>query len=221
MSCGNVQELVSSLLDGKVSAGERQNTLAHIESCRECSAQYESMVHLRAAMRSMARPAMPVKLKENLRSIAAQERIRHIARVSLLARMQNWVSTFQIHAENLMRPVALPMAGGIISALLLFGTWIPAITATPLNYSTDVLSPIHTDPSLSRSNPVPYGGDVVVQLVIDDRGKVADYRVIQGQDSEALRNFILFSTWNPGTFFGKPTWGTALWSHGEAIQVKG
>ncbi|SPE25166.1 putative transmembrane anti-sigma factor [Candidatus Sulfopaludibacter sp. SbA3] len=221
MSCQNVQELVSSLLDLNTSAGERQNALAHIESCRECSAQYESMVQLRASLGEMARPAMPARLRDELRELASRERIRVIARVSYAKRMRNWASAFQVHCENLMRPFALPVAGSLVSAILLFGMWIPTITAAPENYSSDVSTPIHTSPSLNRSNPVAYGGDVVVQLIIDERGKVADYLVIQGQDSEELRNFILWSTWTPATFFGKPTWGTALWSRGEEIKVKG
>jgi hypothetical protein len=221
MSCEHVQELTSSLLDQKGSAGERQNALAHIESCRECSAQYESMVQLRASLRAMSRPPIPAQLQQNLFSIADRERIRRITRVSFGTRLQNWVSTFQIHCQNMMRPMALPVAGGVVSAVLLFGMWIPTLTATSQSLSGDVSAPIFTDPSLSRSNPVRYGGDVVVQLIIDERGKVADYLVIQGQDSEELRNFILFSTWTPATSFGKPTWGKALWSHGEAIQVKG
>lgn len=221
MSCENVQELVSSLLDPNHSAGERQNALAHIESCRGCSAEYDSMLQQRAMLRKMLTPAMPAGLKEELRAIAEKDRIRRVARVSRLQRFQNWASVFQVHCENLMRPLALPFAGGVISAVLLFGMWIPTITASPQSFSSDVSAPIFTDPSLNRSNPVRYRGDVVVQLIIDERGRVADYRVIQGQDSEELRNFILFSTWNPSTYFGKPRWGTALWSHGEELQVKG
>ncbi len=221
MSCEHVQELISALLDQKLSAGERQNALAHMESCRECSTQHKFMVEQRNSLRALPRPVMPAHLRQNLRAVADRERIRRIARVSFGTRVQNWVSTFQIHCQNLMRPMALPVAGGVISAVLLFGMWIPTLTATPQSFNGDVSAPIFTDPSLSRSNPVRYGGDVVVQLIIDERGKVADYLVIQGQDSEELRNFILFSTWTPATSFGKPTWGKALWSHGEAIQVKG
>ena len=222
MSCDQVQELISSLLDQIGPPGERQNALAHIESCRECSAHYESMLQMRANLRSMAAPAMPARIRVNLRDLAAQERIRQMSRMSFPERLQNWLSSAQIRLDNMMRPVALPFAGGVLSALLLFGTWIPTITATPRTYGMDVSAPIFTDPSLNlnRSNPVPHGPNVVVQLIIDERGKVADYVVIQGQDSEELRNFILFSNWNPGTFFGKPTWGTALWSR-EEIQVKG
>jgi hypothetical protein len=222
MSCEYVQELISSLLDQKASAGERQNALAHMEGCRECSSHYQTMAELRASLRSMVAPTMPAHLRKDLRGLAAQERIRQISHISLPARFQNWVSSFQIRCDNLMRPVALPFAGGVLSAILLFGMWIPTITATPRNYTGDVSAPIFTDPSLNlnRSLPVPHGGNVVVQLIIDEQGKVADYTVIQGKDSEELRNFILFSRWNPGTFFGKPTWGTALWSR-EEIQVKG
>lgn len=221
MSCDNVQELVSSLLDRNLPAGERQNALAHMGSCRDCSAHYESALQLRASLRGMAAPVLPARLRDDLRMLASQERIRRISQVSFTERANNWLSSFQIRCENLMRPLALPFAGGVISAILLFGMWIPTVTATPRTMTSDVSAPIFTDPSLNRSNPVRYRGDVVVQLIIDERGKVADYRVIEGQDSEELRNFILFSTWTPGTFFGKPVWGKALWSHGEEIQVKG
>ncbi len=221
MSCQHVQELIFSLLDQTGSAGDRQNALAHIESCRECSAQVEATVKLRGNMRAMARPQVPARVAKDLRAIAGRERIRRITHVSPGMRMHKWMSAFQVHLQNMMRPMALPVAGGVVSAVLLFGMWIPTLTSTPQGLSGDVSAPIFTDPSLSRSNPVRYGGDIVVKLIIDERGKVADYEVIQGQDSEELRNFILFSTWTPATSFGKPTWGKALWSHGEAIQVKG
>lgn len=223
MSCEHVQELVSSLLDQSLSAGERQNALAHFESCRECSGHYESAVQLRLSMRAMAAPALPAELRAELRELSSRERIRRIARLSLSARWNNWISAFQVHCENLMRPMALPVAGGVISALLLFGMWVPNITAAPTHTNSDISTPIpfQTPPTLDRSNPVPYGGDVVVQLIIDERGKIADYRVIQGKDSQELRNFVLFSTWTPATFFGKPIWGTALWSRSEDVQVKG
>lgn len=221
MSCENLQELTSSLLDQRGSAAERQHAMAHLASCHECSARYESMANTRATTRSLPQPAVPAAVQLKLRAVADRDRIQRLARVGFSDRFNQWMSTFQVHCQNMMRPMALPVAGGVISAVLLFGMWIPNLTATPQSLSGDVSAPIFTDPSLSRSNPVRYGGDVVVKLIIDERGKVADYEVIQGQDSEELRNFILFSTWTPATSFGKPTWGKALWSHGEAIQVKG
>lgn len=221
MSCEHLQELTSSLLDQTGSAAERQHAMAHLASCHECDAYYDAMVKLRHTTRSLPQPAVPAAVQQKLRGIADRNRIQRLARVSFSDRVNNWIATFQVHCQNMMRPMALPVAGGVLSAVLLFGMWIPNLTATPQSLSGDVSAPIFTDPSLSRSNPVRYGGDVVVKLIIDERGKVADYEVIQGQDSEELRNFILFSIWAPATSFGKPTWGKALWSHGEAIQVKG
>src|SRR5579863_8255991 len=148
MSCEHVQELVFALLDQIGPAGERQNALAHIESCRECSAHYESAMKLKGSLREMARRPIPAYVREDLRTLAEHERIRRITRVSVGTRVQNWMSSFQIHCQNMMRPVALPVAGGVISAILLFGMWIPDLTATPQNFSSDVSAPIFTDPSL-------------------------------------------------------------------------
>ena len=61
-----------------------------------------------------------------LRRKARAERSRTSARE--LAR--TWFTDFRLYANNLMRPLAIPTAGGFVSALLLFGVLAPSL-ATP------------------------------------------------------------------------------------------
>ncbi len=116
-----------------------------------------------------------------------------------------------------MRPVALPVAGGLVSALLMFAALIPSVTYAHLS-SVEPPSPVFTDPDgqvvgegefpkLERAIGPAVSGKVVVLLTIDDRGRVQNYTVTQGAMTPEVQNFILFSQFTPATMFGKPTWG--------------
>src|ERR1044071_10420519 len=78
MSCDNVQELFSPLIDHKVAAGESEKVLAHIESCKDCSSQFESMQKMRATLRSMNDVPVPPALTAKLRVVASHERERRL-----------------------------------------------------------------------------------------------------------------------------------------------
>ena len=115
-----------------------------------------------------------------------------------------------------MRPVALPVAGGLISAMLMFGVLIPSVSYARIK-TLEPPSPVFTEPDgqvvgegefprLESANQ-PTGGRVVVLLIIDDHGRVRDYHLTQGSMTPEVQNFILFSVFTPATIFGKPTWG--------------
>jgi len=219
MSCENEQQLISSLLDRRVTGEEWENAVAHVASCLTCTVAYESMQSLRTDVRGLDRAPVPEDLQASLRVLASHERVRRLSRVSMAARTQRWMDGVHLWFENLMRPMALPFAGGVLSALLLFAMWVPSM-AGPRNLHGDVPVPIFTDPSLGRLNPVNEGGDVVVTLLIDERGRVTDYQITGGEPSPELTNMILFSKWTPATLFGQPTWGTVVF-HRYEIKVKG
>src|SRR5271157_2023685 len=110
MSCENLQDLISSLVDRRVCPGERENVLAHIESCAECAARYEYMQSTRNVLRRMAEPPIPAHLREKLRLLASYERIRQLSHASFATRWQRCASRIQLAFENMMRPAALPFA---------------------------------------------------------------------------------------------------------------
>jgi hypothetical protein len=223
MSCDDMHEMVSSLLDRRVSAGEKESVLAHLESCRHCGAEFESMRELRGALRQLDKPELPASLLEGLRMLAMNERLRRLSHVGLSARAHRWAGRVQLVFENLMRPMALPFAGGVLSALVMFAMLVPSL-AFPHNFRNDVpLWRLYTDPALEEMNPVDAGDEIVVEVTIDERGRVQGYVVTRGQMTpEIENNLVLFSRFAPATVFGQPTWGRVLVSFRRSqISVRG
>jgi len=234
MSCENVQELISPLLDHKVPAGERENVLAHLESCKQCSTQFESMQKVRAALRSMDDVPVPVALATKLRVVASHERERRL-RVTPAQGLGYWSGRAQLWFDNLMRPVFLPLAGGLLSAAVIFSVLVPTLSfqgigsalasdafgqvvqgekeatmvGTVVLDSNGAYTPgVAAD--FPRIEPVysesPDDANVV-WLAIDETGKVQDYKVTKGQLTPDMINAISISKFGPATFLGAPTAG--------------
>jgi anti-sigma factor RsiW len=221
MSCDDMHEMVSSLLDRRVTAREEESVLAHLESCRHCGAEFESMRELRGALRQLDKPELPARLLDGLRMLALNERLRRLSHVGFSARAHRWAGRTQLVFENLMRPLALPFAGGVLSALVMFAMLVPSL-AFPHNFRNDVpLWRLYTDPALQEMNPVSAGGEIVVELTIDERGRVTDYMISHGKPTaEQLNDLILFSRFAPATVFGRPTWGKVVFRRSQ-ISVRG
>src|ERR1035437_4057468 len=224
MSCDDMHEMVSLLHDRRVSAGERERVLAHFESCRQGGAEFESMRELRGGLRQLDKPECPARLLEGLRMLALNERLRRLSHVGLSARAHRWAGRLLLVFENLMRPLALPFAGGVLSALVMFAMLVPSL-AFPHNFRNDVpLWVLYTDPALQEMNPVDDAGDeIVVEVTIDERGRVQGYVVTRGHMTpEIENNLVLFSRFAPATVFGQPTWGRVLVSFRRSqISVRG
>ena len=225
MSCENEQKVIVSLLDGRGEFDGEGGALGHVEKCVSCNAEYRSLWSLRQALRTMHGPAMPDGLAARLRVLASHERERLLLRVNLAARLRNWRERLQLSFDNMMRPLALPFAGGLLSALstLVIFASIMQTQAFPYNASGDVRPPmIATDPDGQVVNwvgqapqLVPVTDDVssdaiAVLLLIDPEGRVADYMVAQGEATREMKNLFLFSRFTPATSFCQPTWGYKL-----------
>jgi len=226
MSCDHVQELISPLLDRQVRTGEREKVLAHLESCKECSIYLESMDSLRRTIRSMGPAPVPSQLAARLRVLASHERQRQLSRATFHSRLEFWSVRVRLWFDNLMRPVALPFAGGLVSALVLFSLLVPSLSFRhDLTDDTLIVDPDgqvvflgssgpYTPPSTLVDTPriEPVYADSpddanVVWLAVDGDGKVAGYSLTRGQLTPDLQNIIMISKFNPATFLGMPTPG--------------
>jgi len=156
-------------------------------------------------------------LEGRLKVLASHERARRLVRISWAARVENWRELAVLKLGHLMRPVALPVAGGLVSALLMFALLIPSVTYAHIT-TIEPPSPVFTDPDgqvvgegefpkLERAIGPSVSGRVIVLLTIDNRGRVQDYTVTQGVMTPEVENLILFSQFTPATVFGKPTRG--------------
>ena len=224
MSCENVQERISLLLDCNLPAAEREYVLAHLDACGKCGERFESMQHMRASLRDMARPHVPAALATELRVMASHECARRVARKTLSTRVAHWVTAARLAFDNMMRPFAVPVTGGVMSALVMFSLLVPSLSF-PHNHSYEPpLAVAETDVQwgdpdgkivgasadharLLPGSAVIYGNEVSLTLLIDERGHVQDYYLYGGELTDEMKSLILLSQFTPATVSGQPTWG--------------
>jgi hypothetical protein len=224
MSCENVQERISLLLDCNLPAGEREFVLAHLESCCKCGERFESMQYMRASLRDMGRPRVPASLSTQLRVLASHERARRIARQNFSTRLAHWVTATRLAFDNMMRPFAVPVTGGVVSAFVMFSLLVPWLSF-PHNHSYEPpLSGLTADVQwgdpdgeivgasantarLEPGSALIYGNEVSLTLLIDERGHVQDYYLSGGELTDEMKSLILLSQFTPATVSGQPTWG--------------
>jgi hypothetical protein len=179
-------------------------------------------------------PAMPDGLAERLRVLASHERERVLLRANLAVRLRNWRERVRLCFDNLMRPMALPFAGGLLlpSALVVFAC-IVQTPAFPYYAGSDAPPPmIATEPDGEVVDWIGRAPQLVgvtedvssdataALLLIDPEGRVADFMVAHGEATKEMKNFFLFSRFNPATSFGQPTWGykVVLFPHAGAAR---
>ncbi len=178
------------------------------------------------ALRSLPRLRPPARLNSSLRVLASRE-IQRIAHGRSLTRMDR----FRLSFDNLMRPLALPFAGGVFSAVILFSMWV--VPSFPVHASTasDIPVGITSGAAVKRMAPIATMNDqdVVVDVTIDGDGRMVDYSIISGgvTNDLALRRsiegFLLLTSFTPATgSFGQPVQARLrLTLRSSHIDVKG
>jgi hypothetical protein len=233
MRCNHVREKSSLLLDRKLSAGEHGDVLAHLQSCRACHAHFDSLQSVQEGLRSLPVPAVPAHLTAQLRVMASHERMRQAARVDFPSRLRDWAAHMRLAFDNMARPFAVPVTGGLFTAVLLFSVLVPNITFLRANDMEAPLAglvserPVITDPEgqivggdalrraamnlctvcLVPANATISGSEVSLILQIDERGRVQDYYVYGGELTDEMKSLIMLSQFTPATASGQPTWG--------------
>jgi len=234
ISCGAAAGHVSAFLDGILPVAEQRQMDAHLEDCEKCSQQLRQMRQVQSTLRRMPVRVPPASLKTRLRIVASREMVRQQARASFPARWADWRITFHLWSQNLMRPLAIPTAGGFLSALVLFcllplGMVSPSL-ALAVATATDVPTGLYTEVMVKTTSPVSVSDDdVVVDLVIDEEGRILSYNIPDCphivQSPSLRRNIessLLFTQFTPATTFGQPKSGRIRLSfQNRSIIVKG
>jgi len=165
------------------------------------------------ALRGLSRRLPPPGLTTALRVSASRE----LRRRSLGSAFLYWVERLHREGSDAMRSLALPVAGGVFSAVILLGMWVVPTYPVRADNSFDVptmLTPnswtgTATEAAVKATGPVVLaGGDVVVDITIDGRGRIVEYRVVSGAEDPGFRrrleNLLLFTEFVPATAFGRP-----------------
>ncbi len=234
ISCSTVTAGFSPFLDGQLSDSEHRRMDTHFAECAGCSAELRQLRQIRASIRRMPVQVPPAGLNTRLRVMASRELAKQKTTASFPAMWADWRVNYHLWAQNLMRPLAIPTAGGFLSALLLFcllplGMLSPTL-AIPVPAITDVPTGLYTEASVKTMNPLGVTDeDVVVELTIDDQGRILSYSIPDCPHmatSPGLRRNIesnlLFTQFTPATMFGQPMSGKIRLSfRNSTINVKG
>ncbi|MEN6532248.1 MAG: zf-HC2 domain-containing protein [Bryobacteraceae bacterium] len=231
MSCNWVQRTLSAYAGGVVSNREKAKIEGHLVECADCAARAERMFPVRSALRALPARRVPAHLTTALRVLASRERVRRLRWATLGSLAAAWISTARLWLDNIMRPVALPIAGGVASAVILFSIMTPVFTPPGNGIADDVPTILSTEASFIRMGPFSTlnDEDIVVVLTVDGNGRMIDYSTPSGQrwvnDPEirkSIENALLFTIFTPGTTFGKPAYGKVrVTFRRSAIDVRG
>ena len=208
------------------------------------------------ALRNLSRLSPPAGLRTSLQVIASRERQRRLAQMNpaSFSNVLSWRTRGSLFFDNVVRAFAVPAAGGVFSAVLLFvGFVVPAFPLRGLA-GTDVPTTLSTETSLismgafgpvdlltdgaaggaaagaaAGANDDSGNSDVVVDVSVDDQGRMMDYVVVAGVGALAhteirrrLENALLVSKFAPATTFGQPMSSKVrLWFRSIRIDVKG
>jgi hypothetical protein len=165
-----------------------------------------------------------------LRSIAQRDRARRITWLRLANSFSAWRLRLSLMLNDLMRPMALPVAGGVISAMMLFGALMPDMFVEVHPVHNDVPTVLFTNASVKDASwPVIGDTNIVVDLTIDENGRLTDYSLVSGSpllsDEGMRRRFesaLLLSQFTPANFFGQPMAGKVRVSFRTSrIDIKG
>ena len=221
MTCVCARQKLAGYVQDRLGAAERVSMRRHLEDCEACFEEYEYQARLDSPLRELPRREPPAALETAIRLRAMPQRGQSL--------WERW----QVHLGNLMRPVALPAAGGLLSALLVFGILLQAMYATRVVSAAgpgyDVPTDLVTEPRFKGASPFPVTEDLLVEAWIDERGNITNFEVLSptpmGAAVEKMlllqsTNVLLTTKFEPATRFGQPTAGKVLLSF-RRINIRG
>jgi hypothetical protein len=183
---------------------------------------------LRRALKALPQRQPSADLTMRLRVLASRESTRRQGRVTWQKLARTWLSDFQVWADNLMRPLAIPTAGGFLSALLLFGVLAPQLGTRIVLVADDVPTALYTTASIHSFKPLGFNDvSILVEVTIDDAGRVVDYSIPDEQVTDrdlhrSIENYLLFTQFTPVRNFGQPVKAKVRISfQSSTIEVRG
>lgn len=214
MDCYRVRRSLAGACDGSLSPELRRQIRLHLARCQDCASLSQQYVRGRGALRALPVLKPPVHLLASLRILASRERVRRESGAGVAGALSRWLVRTRLWMDAMMKPLALPLAGGLVSAVVLFMLIVPNFFAAThrITQTADVPTMLSTEPIFVGMGPFPFGGDeVVVELTVDSQGRFVTYSIPNGQSwvqdpgaRRTVENALLFTRFSPGTTFGKP-----------------
>lgn len=238
MNCRYARTRLPGYLDGALEStspnDEHARVSEHLSECSDCKRQLESYRKLSALMSRAVPAAAPQDLAVRIRVAVAQAR-----EAQQTGRLRALGSRIHLLLENMLRPIALPATGGVISAMMVFVVVLqmiaPGMALTipndvPINLMREAsLESLATFPELGPLDGNPSGivgqHGLLIDVTVDSQGQMVDYHILTGPNDNTVRRqleqVLMFSRFRPQMSFGRPTAGGHVVISFNEVRVKG
>jgi len=231
MECLNTHSALSGYLDGWATEQERRDVERHLSSCEHCSTMMREFGTLRRSMSELPAREPTPQTSSELLVIASRASARRRRRLSLAHAITDWYSNLRFGIEHMMRPLALPVAGGLLSTVALFAMLVPDLAHEVHPVKNDIETSVFTQATVKEISPIwgVHDNDITVDLFVDENGRMLEYRVVSGQNllqnesiRRSLENNLMYGQFYPATQFGQPVAGKLRVSfRSSTIDIKG
>jgi len=213
-TCKSVRSALWDYMAGTLEQSDGRLVEVHLGECRECNLHRAEVRSLRTGLKHLPGKTVSPLLRTKLRVIASREHSRQALRRDLAARMAEFRSRAKLVFDNMLRPIAVPVAGGVLASFLCFGVIVDTLHLHP-EWKNDIPVGLFTQVVMNDVSPFSVSGnDVIVQLTVDENGTVSDFEVPQGtatpDELREIGNLVLYSTFTPATAFGQKVTGKIL-----------
>jgi hypothetical protein len=223
--CDAIKANFTEYLDDRLTGREMQSVAAHLESCRNCAAEWASLRRVQSSLAALGPVKEPHDLLLKVRVALSHERAR-----SRRPAFDGWSLAWR----NTVGPFLLQAGAGFASATLLLGSVIVLVTMFAQPQRVNAMDEPLGNPTAPRLISVSTGAEsneigdptapVVVEAYVNGAGYVYDFRIVSGPTDDATRaqveNLLLFSRFEPARFFGEPVRGLAVLSF-AGVSVRG
>ncbi len=212
----------SAYLDGAVSGVAMAAIAEHLDSCSDCSLEFEELLAVQESLAELGHAHPPDQLQAQLRQAIAieYERGTHLSPLNRFAfAWDTWLAS-----------AALRATGGFVATIVLLGAlgWMfsaPLAVQANDDNMAQLISPRF---AYSQVPPQPIVMDhdtpVMVEAKVDTSGRVYDYSILAGQLDQTARlqveQNLLSSVFKPATLFGSPVRGQVVLTY-TGVSVRG
>jgi hypothetical protein len=208
LNCHLVRSALWDHAGGRLEAAENGRISKHLLECRECDRHSAEVSSLASGLKHLPVRKPPSIVSMRLRVAASRDRSARLLRLDMAARWKEFRQRFRLTFDNLLKPLAVPAAGGILASFLCFGVIVNNLHLDA-SFNDDMPVGLYHAVTIDELSPFCFQGrDVLVQLTIDRDGNVTDFTVPQekptADELREIGNLVLYSSFKPARAFGQP-----------------
>src|SRR5579863_2865441 len=113
LSCQSVRNALWDEAGGVLAEADARRIENHVLECRECMRFDVEVKEVSDGLKRLPVFRPPAILSMRLKVAASRDRSRRLMRLDLAARWREFRETARLAFDNLLKPIAVPAAGGI------------------------------------------------------------------------------------------------------------